>query len=270
MGIAGVHHQSGLPFVPQIEDIPQFALGQIESVGYVVWCDGTGEAVIVDPGAATDQMLSAVAEWASPVAAVLLTHAHLDHVEGLGLVRDYTDAPIYLHAEDRPLLDALPAQAAMFGLTVPEVPPPDEELSDGDHFRFGESTFEVVHTPGHSPGHVILRAVEDGFVLVGDLVFAGSIGRTDLPGGDYRALFESIRKHVLTLPDDTRLYSGHGPETTVGHERIGNPFLIHMEGERSEKAVAHRQRSGLTAFRGVVRSASPACASNHVSRSISG
>lgn len=203
-----------------------FTAGDFAQNGYVVWCEETGDAVLVDPGAAADQMLSAVAERSSPVTAVLLTHAHLDHVEGLGLIRDSIDAPIYLHSADWPLLDALPAQAAMFGLTAPEVPSPDEEFSDGDHFRFGECTFEVAHTPGHAPGHVILRALDHGLTLVGDLIFAGSVGRTDLPGGDHRALFESIREHVLTMPDETRLYSGHGPETTVGHERVNNPFLI--------------------------------------------
>jgi glyoxylase-like metal-dependent hydrolase (beta-lactamase superfamily II) len=203
-----------------------FTAGNFAENGYVVWCETTGQCVVVDPGAAAPQMVAAVEGEGSEVVAVLLTHAHLDHVEGLGVVRDFTDAPTYLHRADRPLFDAMPAQAAMFGLTAPELAPPERELHDGDTFRFGESAFQVIHTPGHSPGHVILVAEDDELALVGDLVFAGSVGRTDLPGGDYQALFDSIRRHVLTMSDETRLLTGHGPPTSVGQERMGNPFLI--------------------------------------------
>ena len=124
------------------------------------------------------------------------------------------------------------AQAAMFGLSSPALDPPERELEDGQTLHFGSCFFQVIHTPGHSPGHVILHAEAQGLALVGDLVFAGSVGRTDLPGGDYQALFHSIRQHVLTMPDDTQLYTGHGPPTTVGRERTTNPFLIpHFGGE---------------------------------------
>ena len=203
-----------------------FTGGDFSQNGYVVWCEATRWCVIVDPGAAALDMVAALEAGAGEVAAVLLTHAHLDHVEGLGVIRDYTDAPAYLHPSDREMFDNLPAQAAMLGLIAPPLDPPERELEDGETFRFGESGFRVVHTPGHSPGHVILHSGDDGLALVGDLVFAGSVGRTDLPGGDYRALFQSIRQHVLTMPDETRLFAGHGPATTVGHERTSNPFLI--------------------------------------------
>ena len=203
-----------------------FTGGDFSQNGYVAWCEATRWCVIVDPGAAALDMVTALEAGAGEVAAVLLTHAHLDHVEGLGVIRDYTDAPAYLHPSDREMFDNLPAQAAMLGLIAPQLDPPERELEDGETFRFGESGFKVIHTPGHSPGHVILHAGDDGLALVGDLVFAGSIGRTDLPGGDYRALFQSIRQHVLTMPDETRLFAGHGPATTVGHERTSNPFLI--------------------------------------------
>ena len=204
-----------------------FTGGNFSQNGYVAWCDDTSQCVIVDPGATALDMVTAIKAGAGEVTAVLLTHAHLDHVEGLGVIRDYTDALVYLHPDDREMFDHLPAQAAMLGLgDPPQLDPPERTLEDGEKFHFGDSTFSVIHTPGHSPGHVILHAGDDGLAFVGDLVVAGSVGRTDLPGGDYQALFRSIRQHVLTMPDETRLLTGHGPETTVGHERTTNPFLI--------------------------------------------
>ncbi len=209
-----------------------FTAGNFAENGYVAWCETTGECVVVDPGACASQMVAAIEAEGSDLVAVLLTHAHLDHVEGLGVIRDFADVPTYLHPADRPLFDGVPAQAAMFGLQAPALDPPEEEFQDGDTYRFGASAFQVIHTPGHSPGHVILVAADDDLAIVGDLVFAGSVGRTDLPGGDYHALFNSIRRHVLTMSDDTRLLTGHGPPTTVGHERVGNPFLTpHYGGE---------------------------------------
>ncbi len=204
-----------------------FTGGDFLQNGYVAWCEATGQCVIVDPGAAALDMIAAIKAGAGEVTAVLLTHAHLDHVEGLGLIRDYTDASTYLHPADREMFDNLPVQAAMLGLTnAPQLDPPEGGLEDGGSFRFGESVFKIIHTPGHSPGHVILHAEDDGLALVGDLVFAGSVGRTDLPGGNYQALFRSIREHVLTMPGETRLFTGHGPATTVEHERTTNPFLV--------------------------------------------
>ena len=203
-----------------------FTGGGFAQNGYVAWCEATGQCVIVDPGAAAPDMVAAIEAGAGEVAAVLLTHAHFDHVEGLGVIRKYTDAPTYLHPADREMFDNLPAQAAMFGLSSPELDPPEREFEDGENFRFGKSAFKVIHTPGHSPGHVILHAENEGLVFVGDLIFAGSVGRTDLPGGDYQALFRNIREHVLTMPGDTQLFTGHGPATTAEHERTSNPFLI--------------------------------------------
>jgi glyoxylase-like metal-dependent hydrolase (beta-lactamase superfamily II) len=212
--------------------VRSFTGGDFLENAYIVTCEATGHVVVVDPGAAAPEIVDALADDAASVAAILLTHAHLDHVEGLEAIRAITDAPTHLHAADRPMFDNMPAQAAMFGLSSPSLDPPERELEDGQTLHFGSCVFQVIHTPGHSPGHVILHAEAQGLALVGDLVFAGSVGRTDLPGGDYQALFHSIRQHVLTMPDDTQLYTGHGPPTTVGRERTTNPFLIpHFGGE---------------------------------------
>ena len=205
-----------------------FTGGDFAQNGYVAWCEATNQCVIIDPGAAALDVVADVKAAAGEVTAILLTHAHLDHVEGLGVIRDYTDAPTYLHPADRVMFDNLPAQVAMLGLSgsSPQLDPPEMEFEDDGVFHFGESVFNVIHTPGHSPGHVILYAEDDALALVGDLVFAGSVGRTDLPGGNYQELFQSIRQHVLTMPGETRLFTGHGPTTTVEHERTTNPFLV--------------------------------------------
>jgi hydroxyacylglutathione hydrolase len=166
---------------------------------------------------------------------VFLTHAHLDHVEGLPLVREAVDVPIHLHADDLPLYERAAAQAEAFGMRLSgPLPEIDVFFEPGSEVRVGSHAFEVRFTPGHAPGHVILYSAGQGLALVGDVVFAGSIGRTDLPGGDMQRLLRSIREQVLTLPDATVLMPGHGPETTVRRERRGNPFLAPFTaGERA-------------------------------------
>ena len=192
---------------------------------YVVRCAASGETVVIDPGNRADRIVAGLeAENVTPLG-ILLTHAHLDHIEGVAALKRATGAPIWLHAADLPLYDGSAQQAAMFGMRIEAPPPPDEAWSHGDRYRFGVCELEVRHVPGHAPGHVILYAAAAGVAFVGDVVFAGSIGRTDLPGGDLSTLMRSIREKVLTLPDETTLYPGHGPATTVGHERVSNPFL---------------------------------------------
>jgi len=201
---------------------------------YLVRCDETDAWLAIDPGGEAERMADTVEAAGGTLEAVVLTHAHLDHVEGVADLMERLPAPIWLHAGDRPLYDSVTQQAAMFGYEVRVPPPPDRELVGGQDFRLGDCVFEVRHAPGHSPGHVILYHAASASAFVGDVVFAGSIGRTDLPGGSYQALMASIREQVLTLPDETQLYSGHGPVTTVERERTTNPFLIpHHPGSRA-------------------------------------
>jgi hydroxyacylglutathione hydrolase len=194
--------------------------------GYVVRRPGGREAIAIDPGAES----GAMADWADAagctITDIVLTHAHLDHIEGVGNLVARTNAPVWLHPADRPLYDTAPAQAAMFGMRVSTLPPPNREIVAGQPLELAGIRFDVRHAPGHAPGHVVLYVEDAGLAFVGDVVFQGSIGRTDLPGGSYQELMDAIRSQVLTLPDETRLYTGHGPETSVGHERATNPFLI--------------------------------------------
>jgi glyoxylase-like metal-dependent hydrolase (beta-lactamase superfamily II) len=198
--------------------------------GYVVRCVATGELVVIDPGNRVDQYEALLAEAARAPTGILLTHAHIDHIEGVAALKRATGAPVWLHAADRPIYDAATGQATMFGMRIEAPPPPDSAWTHGQLYRFGECELEVRHVPGHAPGHVILYSAAAGAAFVGDVVFAGSIGRTDLPGGDFQTLMTGIRTQVLTLPDDTTLYPGHGPATTVAQERASNPFLAPQYG----------------------------------------
>lgn len=200
-----------------------FAGGAFAQNGFLVSCPATGKGILVDPGASVDAMLRAAERAGVEIHAIIVTHAHLDHIEGVAEAKRRTNARIHLHRDDTPLYGQAAIQAQMFGVPIELPPPIDEFLSAGEVLSVGEGRLDVRHTPGHSPGHVIL--VSDDWAIVADVVFLGSIGRTDLPGGDFQTLMTSIRKHVLTLPDEMVLYPGHGPTTTVGHERRTNPFL---------------------------------------------
>ncbi|HSH44559.1 MAG TPA: MBL fold metallo-hydrolase [Longimicrobiales bacterium] len=204
--------------------IRTFTSGVFGENAYLVRC-AAGEWVAIDPGAEAEAMARELEASGEPLRAILLTHAHLDHMEGVADLVDHVPAPIHLHPADRPLYDAAPQQAAMFGHPFRAPPAPDEALAHGQELRFGDRVLEVRHAPGHSPGHVLFHDAAAGVAFVGDVVFRGSIGRTDLPGGDSRQLLASIREQVLSLPDETVLYTGHGDPTTVERERTTNPFL---------------------------------------------
>jgi glyoxylase-like metal-dependent hydrolase (beta-lactamase superfamily II) len=191
---------------------------------YIVADRDAGEAVLVDPGEEAELFLARLDTERLALTAIWLTHAHLDHVAGVGLVKERFEVPVWLHPADRPLYDRAPDQARMFlGANMPPLPAPDRIIVPGDPMRVGACEFDVRFVPGHSPGSVAF--VRDGIAIVGDVLFAGSVGRVDLPGGDGRTLVRSIRDELLTLPDDTVVYPGHGPETTIGRERATNPFL---------------------------------------------
>lgn len=190
---------------------------------YLVHPRGSSEAAIVDPGEESGRILAEASRRGLRITAIWLTHAHIDHVMGVAAVKAASGAPIFLHPDDRPLYDNAPTQGLWFGLRIAALPAPEVALRHGDVLTLGDVTLEVRHVPGHSPGHVVF--VAPGVVLGGDVLFAGSIGRTDLPGGDLETLLDGIRRELLTLPDETVVYSGHGPLTTIGVERTTNPFL---------------------------------------------
>lgn len=200
-----------------------FPMGVFQVNSYLLFCERTGKCVVVDPGDQADILLRRLDELEVEPEAILNTHGHLDHVAGNGTVRDRFRVPILMHPGDRFLVDGFEEQAALFGLSLPAPPPPDGELVPGEPFEFGETALDVLFTPGHSPGHVTL--VHGGDAVSGDVLFAGSIGRTDLPGGSLATLLRTIDEVIVPLGDDLAIHPGHGPSTTVGAERRSNPFL---------------------------------------------
>jgi glyoxylase-like metal-dependent hydrolase (beta-lactamase superfamily II) len=197
--------------------------GQFAENCYLVADRRTREAVIIDPGEEPAMFLAELDTRGWTLRAIWLTHAHVDHVIGVGAVRQATGAPIHLHPLDRPIYDALPQFGAWIGMQLDPPPPPDVALEHGVPVKVGRFVFDVRCTPGHSPGSVSF--VGHDMVFGGDVLFNGSVGRTDLPGGDYATLMASIQSQFLSLPDSTVVHSGHGPDTTIGVERLTNPFL---------------------------------------------
>ena len=199
--------------------------------GYVIGCEETREGVVIDPGDEVDELLAAVEAHRLTVRYILLTHAHLDHVTGVGRAKNALDAPVGLHRDDEFLYRAVVQQGIAFGFKVDPQPPVDFFYDGSGPWRFGRYGAWVFHTPGHCPGGVCLAVGKEGetarALFVGDTLFAGSIGRTDLPGGDGPTLLRSIREVLFSFPDDSPVYSGHGPVTTIGRERATNPFLVH-------------------------------------------
>jgi hydroxyacylglutathione hydrolase len=197
--------------------------------GYLLGCEDTRLAVLIDPGDETPEMLTAIEHHRLEVRYILLTHAHLDHVSGVALARRALDVPVWLHKDDLFLYDGVVQQGMMFGIEVEKQPKPDRFYEEDMTIEFGNYEVRPVHTPGHCPGGVCLAVKHhrrpETSLFVGDTLFAGSIGRTDLPGGDMETLLRSIRTVLFGFPDETPVYSGHGPVTTIGREKTSNPFL---------------------------------------------
>jgi hydroxyacylglutathione hydrolase len=208
-------------------EIRMLTLGPVQTNCYMVSCDETGHTAVIDPSDQGRALAATLEEEGLELTHILLTHAHFDHVGGLAQLKEaYTAVPIYIHPEAVPMLGAAPMQAAMFGLKIPnDMPQPDEPLAEGDIIAVGNLRLHVLYTPGHAPGHVSFYEPTYKILFSGDALFAGSIGRTDLPGGDMRLLLQMIEQKLLTLPEETQVLSGHGPATTIGHEKMRNPFL---------------------------------------------
>ena len=202
--------------------ITSLAVGPIQANCFIIGCEATLVGAVIDPGDDADRILAEVKNAGLRIAHIINTHGHFDHVGGNRQLKAATNAELMIHPLDAPMLNQLDRMAGAFGLNAENSPAPDRLLEDGHTIAVGDLQLEVIHTPGHTPGGISLHA--DGCVFVGDTLFQGSIGRTDFPGGDFDTLLTSIRTRLFALDDTTTVYTGHGPETTIGKEKRLNPF----------------------------------------------
>jgi glyoxylase-like metal-dependent hydrolase (beta-lactamase superfamily II) len=203
--------------------IKELAVGMLMANCIILGCEKTREAAVIDPGDETERILLSLADSKLKLKYIINTHGHFDHVGGNKEMKEATDADILIHFLDAPMLSQLSSDATLFGFSAENSPPPDRTLEDNDTISFGEIRLKVIHTPGHSPGGISLYI--DNKVFVGDTLFSGSIGRSDLPGGDFNTLISSIKNRLFDLGDDVKVFPGHGPNTTIGREKHSNPFV---------------------------------------------
>jgi len=203
--------------------VHQLSVGPLQVNCFVVACQRTREAMVIDPGDDGPRILQLAESNGYQVKKIVNTHGHFDHIGANQPVKEATGAVLMMHEADLPLLQNARNHAQAYGLTVSPSPDPDKFLNEGDVFSVGEHSFSIFHVPGHSPGSICL--LSDGHLFVGDVLFAGSVGRTDLPGGDFDALVEGVREKLFRLPADTIVHPGHGPDTTIGREKQMNPFV---------------------------------------------
>ena len=205
--------------------LEKLTVGPFQENCYIVGDEATGTGALFDPGDEATRIALAVEQTNLEIAQIVITHAHIDHVGAVASLVDEYACPVVMHPEAEPMLEQLPNQALMMGVRFGKVPAVDGYIEDEEVIRVGELSFSALYTPGHAPGHLAFYAPGEGLVISGDALFAGSVGRVDLPGGSMEVLMRSINERLLTLPDETRVLSGHGPETTIGEERAHNPFL---------------------------------------------
>jgi hydroxyacylglutathione hydrolase len=205
--------------------LESFPVGPLACNCTILGDEEAGEAIVIDPGDDVSRIHHRLIDLGLKLKQIIVTHAHIDHVGGALKLKSLTGAPIFLNQDDLPLLKMMAIQATWLGVDTPETAPPDENLTEGLIVGLARYPAQVIHTPGHTQGSVCLHFAPLKLIVAGDTLFAGSIGRTDLPGGNYRQIIDSIHSRLLVLPDETRVLPGHGPETTIGTERRSNPFL---------------------------------------------
>jgi glyoxylase-like metal-dependent hydrolase (beta-lactamase superfamily II) len=204
----------------------RFETGPFGENCYVIGSQTTKRAIMVDPGDEIDRVQRAIEHEGFTLEAILLTHGHIDHAVGLTDIKERTKAPVYYHELESSMVRGLAMQGLMFGLRAKNGPPPDYALKGGETLNLIELAINVLHTPGHTAGEVCFWVPALSWLISGDVLFQGSIGRTDLPGGDYATLIAPIQKKLLVLPEETVVFPGHGPKTTIGQEKRTNPFLM--------------------------------------------
>jgi hydroxyacylglutathione hydrolase len=205
--------------------LEMLTVGPFQENCFILGDEASGAGAVIDPGEDAARIAMAVEQTELEIGSIIVTHAHIDHVGAVTALVDEYACPVLMHAEAEPMLNQLPTQAMMMGLRFGKVPSVDRYVEDEEVLEVGDLRLRSLYTPGHAPGHLAFYVEDEGFVLSGDALFAGSVGRVDLPGGSMEVLMRSIEERLLTLPDETTVYPGHGPRTKIGDERVSNPFL---------------------------------------------